>query len=129
MKRTLVRYRTKPEKAQENERLIADVFQELRARSPAGVRYLVVKLADGTFVHFASVEDGASPVTALAAFQGLPGRDQRALRRAAAGRRRDRRRQLSGCSPSDAPTGKRDHAIDAPRRRHRNTEDLASCVN
>jgi hypothetical protein len=73
MKRTLVRYRTKPEKAQENERLIADVFQELRARSPDSVRYLVVKLADGTFVHFASVEDGASPVTALAAFQAFQG--------------------------------------------------------
>ena len=34
MKRTLVRYRTKPEHAQENERLIEKVFQELRARSP-----------------------------------------------------------------------------------------------
>jgi len=73
MKRTLVRYRTKPEKAQENERLIEKVFQELREKSPEGVRYLALKLGDGTFVHFTSVEDGASPVTALAAFRLFQG--------------------------------------------------------
>jgi hypothetical protein len=71
MKRTLVHYRTKPEQAQENERLIEAVFQELRAKSPQGVRYLVLKLADGSFVHFTAVEHGASPVTALDAFRSF----------------------------------------------------------
>ena len=42
MKRTIVRYKTKPETAQENERLIQQVFQELRAKSPQAVRYLAL---------------------------------------------------------------------------------------
>jgi hypothetical protein len=40
MKRTVVRYKTKPEQAEENARLIEKVFQELRTRAPDGVRYL-----------------------------------------------------------------------------------------
>ena len=40
MKLTVVRYRTKPEMAEENARLIQAVFQELRAKSPDNVRYL-----------------------------------------------------------------------------------------
>ena len=71
MKRTLVRYRAKPEHAQENERLIALVFEELRAKSPQGVRYLALRLGDGTFVHFASASDGATPVTALETFRSF----------------------------------------------------------
>jgi hypothetical protein len=72
MKRTLVRYKTKPEKAQENERLIEDVFRELRAKSPEGIRYLAVKLGDGSsFVHFVSYEDGASTLHTLEAFRAF----------------------------------------------------------
>jgi hypothetical protein len=71
MKRTLIRYKTKPESAQENERLVEKVFQELRAKSPAGARYLALRLNDGTFVHFVTVEteDGASPIPGLEAFR------------------------------------------------------------
>ena len=36
MKMTVVRYRTKPETADENQRLIEAVFQELRATSRKG---------------------------------------------------------------------------------------------
>ena len=70
MKRTLVRYRTKPETVQENECLIQQVFQELRAKSPEGVRYLALRLDDGTFVHFSVVQskDGANPIPQLEAF-------------------------------------------------------------
>ncbi len=73
MKRTLVRYRTKPDRAQENERLIQQVFQELQQKRPAGVRYLALKLGDGTFVHFSMVEsdDGANPIPALEAFRSF----------------------------------------------------------
>ena len=73
MKRTLVRYRTKPERAEENERLIGKVFQELQEKSPDGVRYLAWKLDDGTFLHFVMVEtvDGTSPIPGLQAFQAF----------------------------------------------------------
>ena len=59
--------------AQENERLIEKVFQELQAKSPKGVRYLALKLSDGTFVHFSMVEsnDGATPIPGLEAFRAF----------------------------------------------------------
>src|ERR1700739_4067682 len=71
MKTMLVRYRTKPETAERNKGLIAKVFEELRAKSPAGVRYLVLKLEDHTFLHLvmAGAEDGTSPIPALDAFR------------------------------------------------------------
>jgi hypothetical protein len=68
MKRILVRYKAKPEEAQTNQRLIEKVFDELRAKSPAGVRYLALRLGDGSFVHFAMTEDGAPPIPGLEAF-------------------------------------------------------------
>ena len=71
MKQSLIRYRTKPEKTEENERLIKGVFEELHAKSPDGVRYAVLKLADGSFFHFVSVETDANPITALAAFKAF----------------------------------------------------------
>jgi radical SAM superfamily enzyme with C-terminal helix-hairpin-helix motif len=73
MKCTIVRYKTKPETAQENERLIQQVFQELQAKSPQGVRYLALKLGDGTFIHFSTVEaeDEASPIPQLDAFRSF----------------------------------------------------------
>jgi len=62
MKRTVVRYKVKPEMAEENACLIRKVFEELRAKSPEGIRYLALRLGDGTFVHFSTVdtEDGVS---------------------------------------------------------------------
>src|SRR5262245_24010471 len=48
MKRTLVRYKAKPDAAQENQRLIEQVFEELRTKAPQGVRYLALKLPDGS---------------------------------------------------------------------------------
>lgn len=73
MKRTLIRYETKVERAEENERLIKSVFQELHATSPEGVRYLALKLADNTFVHFVGVdsEDRGNPIPRLEAFRSF----------------------------------------------------------
>ena len=73
MKRILVRYKTKPDRTDENEKLIKGVFRELHATSPSGVRYLALKLADGTFVHFVGNEakDGANPIPALDAFKAF----------------------------------------------------------
>ena len=73
MKQTLVIYQTKPESTQDNQRLIERVFQELRDKAPDGVRYMALKLEDGSFVHFAAVEDaaGANPIPALDAFKAF----------------------------------------------------------
>jgi hypothetical protein len=71
MKRTVVRYKAKPEKVEENQRLIEKVFQELHAKSPQGVRYLALKLGDGTFVHFAAVETESASISGLEAFRSF----------------------------------------------------------
>ncbi|HET8920572.1 MAG TPA: hypothetical protein VFN27_12930 [Xanthobacteraceae bacterium] len=73
MKQTLVRYKIKPEAAQENVRLIERVFQELKAKAPEDVRYMCLRLNDGTFVHFATVESrgGVHPITSLDAFRAF----------------------------------------------------------
>ena len=71
MKRTLVRYKTRLESAEENQRLIEAVFRELRAKAPAGVRYMALRLGDGTFVHLVETEDGASPVPSLDTFRAF----------------------------------------------------------
>ena len=86
MKRTLIRYRTKPEMADKNAELIAGVFAELKAAQPDGVRYLSLRLDDGSFVHFVETEasDGTSALPNLACLQGVSERNSRTLRRAAA---------------------------------------------
>jgi hypothetical protein len=73
MKRTLIRYKTKPEMAGRNAELIAAVFEELKAASPDGVRYLSLRLDDDTFVHLVETEasDGTSALPRLAAFQAF----------------------------------------------------------
>ena len=69
MRRHIVRYRPKPEWAEENKRLIEAVFQELRAKSPEGLRYAVLQLADGAFMHLVEGEEGAIRLPELDAFQ------------------------------------------------------------
>jgi hypothetical protein len=69
MKRTLICYRTKPEMTQQNQHLIENVFKELRAKSPEGVRYMALRLDEGTFLHFVETHDGGSPLGELEAFR------------------------------------------------------------
>jgi hypothetical protein len=73
MKRNLIRYKTKPEMTDKNAELITRVFEELNAAKPEGLRYLSLRLDDGTFVHFVETEaeDGASALTKLASFQAF----------------------------------------------------------
>jgi hypothetical protein len=73
MRRTLIRYKAKPEAADRNAELIAAVFAELKAVKPDGVRYLSIRLDDDTFIHMveADSEDGSSPIPRLAAFQAF----------------------------------------------------------
>ena len=71
MKRTLIRYKAKPEAANKNAELVAAVFAELKAAKPDGVRYLTLRLDDDSFVHFVetTAEDGTSALPKLTAFQ------------------------------------------------------------
>lgn len=68
--RSVVRYKTKPEAADENQRLVEDVYRELAAKTPARLRYATFRLEDGvSFVHVAMIEpDGPSPLAEIAAF-------------------------------------------------------------
>ncbi len=71
MSTTIVRYQTKPDRADENQALIEAVFAELAEEQPGGLRYVSFRLADGvTFVHLAQVDtpDGANPLAAIPAF-------------------------------------------------------------
>ena len=70
----VVRYKTKPERAEENQALVEAVFAELSADAPAGLRYESYRLADGvSFVHIASIDtaDGSNPLTAMPAFSAF----------------------------------------------------------
>jgi hypothetical protein len=67
MKRMLVRYKTKPEAADLNQRLIEAVFQELHTKAPDGVQYVVLRLSDGSFLHF--VQGKTDIIPALDAFR------------------------------------------------------------
>lgn len=70
MRRTVIRYRTKPEMADRNAELVAAVFAELKAAQPEGLRYLSLRLEDDTFIHVVETEadDGTSPLLKLPAF-------------------------------------------------------------
>ena len=73
---TVVRYQTKPDRADENQALIEKVFGELATSGPDGLRYAAFRLADGvSFVHVASVEtaDGTNPLTTTPALVLLVG--------------------------------------------------------
>jgi hypothetical protein len=70
MRHVIVRYRVKPERAAENEKLVREVYAELHRRSPDGLRYATYRLEDGvSFVHVASTEDGRNPLLELDAFK------------------------------------------------------------
>src|SRR5262249_61297689 len=67
----IVLLRVKPAMADENQRLIEKVFEELGRVNPAGLRYASFRLADSvSFVHLAWMEsaDGANPLERIAAF-------------------------------------------------------------
>jgi hypothetical protein len=71
MKRTLIRYKTRPEMADKNAELIAGVFAELKTARLEGVRYLSLRLDDDTFVHLVEAESGDSGLPNLASFKAF----------------------------------------------------------
>jgi hypothetical protein len=59
-----VRYKTKPERADENQRLVEKVFAELDEMGAIGFAYASFRLEDGvSFVHVVVEEDGDSSVS------------------------------------------------------------------
>ena len=65
----IVRYQTRPEAAEENQRLVERVYAELARDDPGGLRYATFRLADGvTFVHVSIVEGDVNPLPRTAAF-------------------------------------------------------------
>jgi hypothetical protein len=65
----VIRYTTKPQSADENERLIRAVFAELAAEEPEGLHYASFRLDDGvSFLHLAVVDGDENPLTKSAAF-------------------------------------------------------------
>ena len=65
----VVRYKTKPERADENEQLVRRVFAELATERPEGLQYAVFRLEDGaSFVHVAVLDGQDNPLTTSPTF-------------------------------------------------------------
>ena len=65
----VVRYRTRPDAADENARLVEEVFSALAEADPGDFRYTTFRLADGvTFVHVAQLAGPENPLRSLPAF-------------------------------------------------------------
>jgi len=72
METTVVRYKVKADRADENRQFIKKVFAQLDEDKPDGLRYVSFNLDDGlSFVHIAVVEtaDGKNPLPETSAFQ------------------------------------------------------------
>src|SRR6266704_2819969 len=71
-KRLVTRYATQSaEAANENQRRVEGVFDELAATRPANVSYIVLRLADDSFVHVSFHDHGddeVNPIASTAAF-------------------------------------------------------------
>jgi predicted cobalt transporter CbtA len=83
-KRLVTRYATQSaEAADENQRRVEGVFAELAAAKPDNVSYLVLRLADESFVHVSfhdHSDDEVNPIASTAAFAHF--QDDHADRRA-----------------------------------------------
>jgi hypothetical protein len=74
MKKVIVRYKVKLDKAQQNIEYIQNVFNALERSKPEGLRYSSFQLEDGvSFVHIASIEteDGSNPLSAFDEFKSF----------------------------------------------------------
>lgn len=65
----VIRYTVRPEAAEENQRLVQNVFQELADSRPDGLHYVSFRLADEvSFMHVVSTDGEANPLEQTAAF-------------------------------------------------------------
>jgi hypothetical protein len=69
MYQRLIRYRTRPDQADANARLVEAVYAELHRTRPDGLSYATFRLDDQvTFVHLVQVRTEPSPLLAVRAF-------------------------------------------------------------
>jgi hypothetical protein len=65
----IIRYRTRPDAAEHNSRLVAAVFGALAELKPSDFAYRTYRLNDGvSFVHIARFDADENPLAALPAF-------------------------------------------------------------
>jgi hypothetical protein len=70
MRQVMVRYKVKPERVGDNERLVRAVYDELKALDPDGFHYATFKLEDGvSFMHLSFSEGERPPLPDLEAFR------------------------------------------------------------
>ena len=78
MYQRLIRYRTKPDQADANAKLVEAVYAELHRTRPDGVSYATFRLNDQvTFVHVVQVREGAEPAPRRQGLRRVPGRHRR----------------------------------------------------
>jgi hypothetical protein len=73
VKTIVVRYKTQPERAEENQKLVENVYAALEELRPDGFSYATFRLEDGvSFVHIAREEDAAGfSLSELPAFRAF----------------------------------------------------------
>lgn len=74
MKRVIVRYKVKEDRAEQNIEHIQAVFRALEKSKPEGLRYASFQLEDGvSFIHIASIEtkDGTNPLGSFNEFKAF----------------------------------------------------------
>jgi hypothetical protein len=68
----VVRYKTKADRADENQALVEAVYAGLAETAPPGLHYETYRLEDGvSFVHIATIDGDTNPLPALPAFQAF----------------------------------------------------------
>lgn len=77
----VITYETRPEQADANAKLVAEVYAQLHAEGRPGLSYATFRLAGGTrFVHVAVTAEGSPGLPGLPAFEAfLAGLDERLL--------------------------------------------------
>ena len=70
---TMVRYKLRPDRVEENEALVRNVYEQLDRERPDGLHYATFKLADGvSFMHVVFESDEAGrKLNSLDAFQAF----------------------------------------------------------
>ena len=67
----LIRYGVKDAMLMETRALVTRVFEALDEAKPQAVRYLVLELENGEFIHVVSQDNDPSALTGLAAFKAF----------------------------------------------------------
>ena len=73
MEFTVIRYGVKEGRESENRALVEKVFEDLERNRPSDLRYLVLDLKDGDFLHIVTASDGkdTTSLTETAAFKAF----------------------------------------------------------